>query len=84
MIRAATLAAACALLAACTATPAPTGRSYPTACPPGEVIVHGQDPTPCDLHGGGYNTLTVLDITPDECDDLGGTTLDAACIDTDF
>ena len=59
------------IVAAATAcTPRPLTHDYfdpSDDCPAGEVIVHGDEPTPCDLVAG-VNTLTILDITEAECD----------------
>ena len=60
--------------------PAPVAKP---ACEPGEIVVHGDEPTPCDLIGGA-NTLTILDITEAECNDFGGRWWYEACLDTDF
>lgn len=75
------VAALLALFGAVTPT-APAVRLSPY-CPAGEVVVHGDDPTPCDLRGN-VNTLTVLDITPTECDDIGGVWIYEACENADF
>lgn len=62
----ATLALALSALVTPTSAPAP-----PLApCVGAYVIVHGDDPTGCDLRPG--QRLDVLDVTRAECDDMGG------------
>ena len=66
------------------AVPAPAVGPAPLApCQPGVIIVHGDEPTPCDLIGDA-NTLTILDISEAECDLYGGRFVEGECRDTDF
>ena len=61
----------------------PPATDAKPACPAGEIIIHGDDPTTCNLIGGA-NTLTILDITEAACDAAGGNWWHEACLDADF
>ena len=81
------IALALAPLAGCAlpvvAKPAPAGPPPKPACEAGaEIVVWGDDATPCDLDGS--NTLTVLGIPESECDHIGGHFEYEACVDADF
>lgn len=62
------------------------GACKPAEVPPcaagAEVIVHGNEPTPCNLDGS--NTLVILNITEAACDQVGGRWVYEACEDADF